>query len=300
MRFPPFAYGDTFQGSAGSEFIFLKYAPIASVTYNQGDVFVWDSSFMAVPSKLGSGYHALGSNVGTIFFGGRVGDPGSAQKNQGNTWSYAFVPGTYGIWVQRAGASVVNATTVTAQADQAFTTATLGSISALASGATNSQTVQGLFTAVLSFTFTATTVSTSSVLTVVSDTNKLEIGMTLSGTGVPNGTYITDIQGASVYMSAAATAAGSGVTITAKKGTFWGTTVSGSPTITAIGNLPGVFPNATLTGTGVSGTVSAIGGVSGNYTITLSANASASGTVSIAATQYVEGFLSWPFLSAQN
>jgi len=64
--------------------------------------------------------------------------------------------------------------------------------------------------------------------------------------------------------------------------------------------LLGVYPNATLTGTGVAGTVAAIGGSSPNYTITLSVNCTASGTVSIAATQYVEAMLSWPFISAQN
>ena len=62
----------------------------------------------------------------------------------------------------------------------------------------------------------------------------------------------------------------------------------------------GVYPNATLTGTGVSGTLSKVTGTPGNLTITLSANASASGTVSIAATQYVEAFLTNPFISSQT
>ena len=297
---PSFGYGDIVKGNAGAEFIYLKYAPVAAVTYNQGDVFVFDSAFMAVPSKLGSGYHSLGSQVGTLFFGGRTGDPGSSQTGQGNVWSFLFQPGTYGIWLQINGGSAANFTTITAQADSAFTTATLGSVSALASGATNSETITGFYSAVQSFTFTGTTASSSASLTAVSDTNKLEIGMTLSGTGIPNGTVISDIQGATVSMSLVATAAGSGVTVTAKKGTFWGTTVSGSPLITAVTTMLGVYPNATLTGTGVSGTLSKVTGTPGNLTITLSANASASGTVSIAATQYVEAFLTNPFISAQN
>ena len=294
---PTFNFGDVVDGNNESEFVFLKFSPVGVVTYNQGDVFVWDSSMIAVPSKFGAAYHSMGSHVGTIFFGGRVGDPATV-KGQGTSWSYTFQPGTYGIWVQRAGASVVNFTTITSQATAAITTATLGSLSAVAPGA-GSESVQGIYSALLSFTFTATDTSGSAQLTAVSDTNKLELGMTLSGTGIPNGAYITDIQGATVYMNALATSTNAGTTVTAKKGTFWGTTVNGSPLITSP-NLPGIFPNATLTGTGVAGTVVSITGTAGNYTVTLSANCTAAGTVSIAATQYVEGFLSWPFISAQN
>ena len=294
---PTFAYGDVVQGNAGARFIFVKYAPVAAVTYRQGDVFVYDSTFMAVPSKLGAGYHALGSQVGTLFFGGRVGDPAT---QQGNIWSYLFQPGTYGVWLQINGACAANFTTITAQADLAYTTATLGSVSALAAGAANSETISGMFSAVLSFTFTATDTSGSAVLTAVSDTNKLEVGMVLSGTGIPNGAYITSIDGASVTMSANATSTNAGTTVTAKKGTFWGTTVNGSPIITGVGALLGVYPGATLTGTGVSGTLQSVTGIPGNFVVTMSANATASGTVSIAATQYVEAMLTNPFISAQN
>jgi hypothetical protein len=305
---PTFNFGDVVEGDAESEFIYLKFSPVSSVTYNQGDVFVWDSTLMAVPSKLGAGYHVFGSHVGTLFFGGRIGDPGSFAKGQGNIWSYTFTPGTYGIWVQRAGATVANFTTVTAQADLAYTTATVGSVSALSAGATNSETIQNFYTAPLSLTFTATDAVGSSQLTAVSDTNKLEIGMLLSGTGIPNPTYITDIQGSIIYMSAAATSANTGTTVTAKKGTFYGVTVNGSPLITVTGppmggGILGVYPNATLTGTGVAGSIVSISALGNVYTITLSANCSATNAspgTSIAATQYVEAFLTWPYISAQN
>ena len=69
---PTFNYGDVVDGNCESEFIYLKFSPVASVTYNQGDVFVWDSTLMAVPAKLGAGYHQFGAHVGTIFFGGRT------------------------------------------------------------------------------------------------------------------------------------------------------------------------------------------------------------------------------------
>jgi hypothetical protein len=225
---PTFNFGDVVDGNAEAEFIYLKFSPVAVATYNQGDVFVWDSSLIAVPSKLGTGYHAFGSHVGTLFFGGRSGDPGT-QKGQGDIWTYTFQPGTYGIWVQRAGASVVNFTAITSQPSPTFTTATVGSVSGLASGAVGSETIQGLYSALQTFTFTATDTSGSAQLTAVSDTNKLEIGMVLSGTGIPNGTIMTDIQGPVVYMSALATSTNAGTTVTAKKGTFFGTTVNGSP-----------------------------------------------------------------------
>jgi hypothetical protein len=305
---PTFNFGDVVDGNAEAEFIYLKFSPVSSVTFNQGDVFVWDSTFMAVPSKLGAGYHSLGSHAGTLFLGGRIGDPATNQKGQGNIWSYTFTPGTYGIWVQRAGASVVNFTTITLQADPATTTATLGSVSALATPGAGSGTINGLYSAVQSFTFTATDAVGSSQLTAVSDTNKLEIGMLLSGTGIPSATYITDIQGSIVYMSNAATSANSGTTVTAKKGTFWGVTVNNSPLITVTGppmggGILGVYPNATLTGTGVAGSIVSISALGSTYTITLSANCTATNAApgtSIAATQYVEGLLSWPWLNAQN
>ena len=304
---PTFNYGDVVDGNCESEFIYLKFSPVASVTYNQGDVFVWDSTLMAVPAKLGAGYHSFGSHVGTFFLGGRVGDPASNLKGQGNIWSYTFSPGTYGIWVQRAGCTVGNFTTVTAQTDLAYTTATVGSVSALGSGASNSETIQNFYTAPLSLTFTATDAVGSSQLTAVSDTNKLEIGMLLSGTGIPNPSYITDIQGPTIYMSAPATSANSGTTVTAKKGTFYGVTVNGSPLITVtgppMGGPLGVYPNATLTGTGVAGSIVSITAIGNVYTITLSANCTATNAspgTSIAATQYVEAFLTWPYISAQN
>ena len=297
---PPFAFGTVVEGEAEAEYVYVKFAPVAAVTLNQGDVMVWDSTFMAVQSLLGSAKHPMGAHVGVAFFGGRIGDPAANIAGQGNIWSYTFQPGTYGMWVQRCGACVAHFAVVTAQADAAYTTAGASAVSALASGAANSQTIQGMYTALLTSTFTANTVSGSNVITAVSDTNRLEIGMTLSGTGVPNGTYIQDIQGATIVMSAAATATNTGTTVTWKKGTVYGTTVNGSPVITGVGNVLGLFPGATLTGTGVSQTINSITGTPGNYTITLGGNATGTGTVSLAATIYVEAMLSWPFISAQN
>lgn len=299
---PDAALGETAWGDAGACYMFVKYAPVSAITLNQGDVMVFDSAFLAVPSKLGAAYHSMGSMVGTVYFGGRSGDPASNVSGQGNIWSYAFLAATtYGLWLQVGGASVANYTTITSQADLSYTTATINSVSALASGATNSQTITGMFPALQSFTFTASAASGATLMT-CTDTNKLEVGMVLSGTSVPNGTYIKDIQGGSLTLSAATTGLISAASITAKKGTTWGTTVSGSAAITGVGSILGVYPNATLTGTGVSGTVGSITGIPGNYIINMTAASAVTGsaTVSLAATQYVETILNAPFLSAQN
>src|SRR5271166_5357909 len=171
---PDFDFGEVIDGDAGSEFIYVYFGATAGLTLNQGDVMVWDNSFNAAQSLLGSGYHVLGSNVGTVFFGGRFGDPASGNtgnQGQGNTWSYTFpTTGTYGLWVQRAGGSVVNYTTITAQADASFTTATAGSISALASGAANSETINSIWSAAASLTYTVNAVLNSNVLTLTSPT----------------------------------------------------------------------------------------------------------------------------------
>jgi hypothetical protein len=298
---PDPAFGTVVDGDAGAEFIFLKYAPVASTTLNQGDVVVWDAKMMAVPAKLGSAYHPWGANVGVVYFGGSRGDTTSNQA--GNIWTYTFAAGTYGIWVQRAGACVAHYAVVTAQADATYTTAGAGAVSALSAGATSSETIQGMYSGLTTGTFTASAVSGASTMTSVSDTNNLEIGLTLSGTSVTGGTYITDIQGSTIYLSQAVTGTISTGTITWKSGTTFPTVAaaSGATSIT-VGNIPGIFPGATLTGTNVSSVISSISGKPGAYVINLATatTGAVAVTVSLAATIYVEAFLSWPFITAQN
>ena len=148
------------------------------------------------------------------------------------------------------------------------------------------------------------TVSGSPVITLASGTDKtkgLYKGLYLSGTGIPNGTFIVDIQGASITMSQTATASGT-VTVTASANTFWGTITNGSAIITGVPAIPGVYPNQTLTGTGTSGTIVSITGNPGNYTITMSGNAGAGNAMASACTVsgYLEAFLNWPYAQTQN
>ena len=109
---PEWAFGTVAAGDAESEFVYLQFAPTVAVTLNQGDALVWDNSYMVVQAGTGTGFHPFGADLGAFFLGGRLGDPA---VSQGSFWSYTFQPGVYGIWVQRAGTSLINMASITAQ-----------------------------------------------------------------------------------------------------------------------------------------------------------------------------------------
>lgn len=294
-----FKPGSVVGGDAEGEFVYLLFSPVTSVTLNQGDALVWDQSFIAVQSATGAGAHPFGACVGTLFLGGRVGDP--AAITPGNAWSWTFTPGTYGIWVQRAGTSLLNLASINVQTKPINTTAVAGQLNQPSSPLAGSMGIQGVYSTLSTATFTANTTNGSATLTNVSATKGLEIGVSLSGTGIATGAIITDIQGSTITMSLAATATNSAQTMTWARGTFFCTTTNGSPVLTNVTTIKGVYPNQTLTGTGVSGTVLSISGNSAPYTITMSANASASANnISVAATGYYEAFIRWPYVTSQN
>jgi hypothetical protein len=300
---PGFKPGTVVGGDCESEYTYLLFPVYTSRTVNQGDFIVWDNSYQAqvLSDVFQTTGYPLGASVGTFFLGGRSGDP-AAWPNAGNNWSYTFpTPGLYGIWVQRAGTSIGNWGTITTQATAAVSTIVAGQAAA-AAAVTHGQGVNGLWTTVATRTFTGTTVTGSAVLTGIAGLtlgSGLEIGMTLSGAGVPNGTIVVDFQGNTLTMNAAATASAS-VTITATKGTAWITTVNGSPIVTSP-TINGLYPNALLTAVGVAGGAATIVSISGNaapYQITLSGNSTASATVTATATKYIETFLRWPYLNS--
>lgn len=300
---PSFKPGSVVAGDVESEFVYLLFPVYSSRTLNQGDFIAWDNSYSAnvLSDVFATTGYPVGTDVGTFYLGGRSGDA-AAWPNAGNLWSYTFsTPGIYGIWVQRSGVSIGNWGTITTQATQAVSTSTVGQV-ASATGASSFQNITGLSSVTNTRTFTATTAIGSTVLTGITVLTKgtgLEIGMTLSGTGIPNGAVVTDFQGPTVTMNVAATAAGS-VTITATKGTAWITTVNGSPVVTSP-TINGLYPNALLTAVGVAGGAATIVSISGNaapYSITLSGNSTASATVTSTASKYIETFLRWPYLSS--
>ncbi len=303
---PEWAFGTAVGGDNEGEFVYLWFAPTATITLNQGDWVSWDNSYGVAASLLGAAYHQVGANFGTIFYGARVGDPAAA-AGQGIVWSFAFQAGTvYGIWVQRAGTSLANLTITNAN-KQVSTTATPSNLAQVTSAAANSMTVSGVGAPAASFSLASTVINANSTLTLASGTDKakgLYKGLYLSGTGVPNGAYITDIQGLTISFAnpGGGTITPGTQTVTASANTFWGTITNGSPTITGVPSIPGVYPNQTLSGTGTTGTIASITGVPGNYTITMSGNAGAGNAFASACTVsgYLEAFLRWPYGQTQN
>lgn len=300
---PSFKPGTVGAGDSEAEFVYLLFPVYTSRTINQGDFIAWDNTYNAnvLSDVFATTGYPVGTDVGTFYLGGRSGDP-AAWPNAGNAWSYTFpTPGLYGIWVQRAGTSIGNWGTITTQATQAVSTSTVGQV-ASATGASSFQNVSGLSSSPNIATFTGTTANGSAVLTAIAAMTRgsgLEIGMTLSGTGIPNGAVILDVQGNTVTMNVAATASAA-VTVTARKGTAFITTVNGSAIVTSP-TINGFYPNALLTAVGVAGGAATIVSISGNaapYQITLSGNSTASATVTAAATKYIETFLRWPYLSS--
>ncbi len=303
---PSFLPGSVVAGDAESEFTFVTFCPGAAVTLNQGDWLIWDNSYLAVQPVLGATAHPVGASLGTFFLGGRVGDPAS---QQGNVWSWTFAAGgTYGIWVQRAGTSLSNLTITNAN-KQVNTSSTPGQLTQITAGVANSLTISGVGAPATSYSLASSVlVSGNFFFTLASATSAakgLYKGMYLSGTGIPNGSYITDFDGTTVWFTnkAGSPISASGtVTVTAAANTVWGTIVNGQPYITGVPSIPGVYPNQTLSGTGTSGTIKSITGVPGNYTITMSGNAGAGNAFASAITtsNYSETFLRWPYGQTQN
>ena len=94
-----------------------------------------------------------------------------------------------------------------------------------------------------------------------------------------------------------------GVFLPATNYTFTANTTNGSAVLTNLSTVTGIYPNMTISGTGIpaSTTISSINGSAGNYTITLSANATATGsTITMTCAKYVEAYLNSAFISAAN
>jgi hypothetical protein len=303
---PSFAPGTVIEGELKAEFEFVLLPVSSTITLNQGDCIVYDNSGYGIQSLAGTGVHPFGAGVGSVFFGGRTGELNGIVP-PGNIWSYTFsTPGVYGIWVQRSGYGLINCATVNAQTKPLNTTAVPGQLNAPASPLATSQGFGTgvLYTCPTTWTVTGTTTSGSATITGVSWTNNPGItkGQLITGTGIPTGAVVTDFQGSTISLSQTATSSNSAITITVQNGVTTGNVVNGSNVITGVTAIAGLYPNQTLTGTGVSSRIVSITGVStGNYTITLAGNATATNSaVTLTGSVYVEAFLSWPTISAQN
>ena len=299
---PAFKPGFVVGGDFGGEFEFVFLTVVGSLTLNQGDVLIYDNSFQAVQSQTGTGVHPFGASLGTFWLGGRVGDPAAAPAAQ-NYWSYTFpTPGVYGIWVQRAGISLANFASVSAQTKPVNTTAVNSQLNQPSSPLVGSMGITGMWSCPTSWTFTGTTTNGSVNFTAVSQAKGLVKGQLLSGTGVATGSVIVDTQGSVIVSSLPATASGT-VTITASNNAAYVTTTSGSAVLTNVTDIAGIYPNQAISGTGIPGstTILSITGNSAPYTITMSANATATANnILIATSGYQEAFLQWPYVQTQN
>lgn len=316
---PSFKPGTVTDGDGGAEFIFLLTDVVAGYTANQGDAYVWDASFVAnrCSETTASGDYLAGTSVGTLFLGGQAGE-GWIPGQGGYPFTYAFAIGRYGIWVQRAGGSLawVNSVAQPIVPRTMSTTAVAGRITfATATGSGYNLIAPGtIMLNPLTRAFTADLLTGTNTALNASSARSLNVGMRLTGTGIPGPTsapttYITAIDGSTITMSAAPTASGTGVTITASWGITSGSTVSGSPLLTNIPTIYGLYPNQTITGTGIPASthISAISGASPSYTILLDANATATSTTPILLTattaavpNYTEVMLEWPYFSGDT
>lgn len=302
---PSFAPGEVAEGELGAEYEYVLLPVTAAITLNQGDCIVYDNSGYGVQSLTGAGAHPFGASVGFVFYGGRVAE--ETIPVAGNIWSYTYQPGIYGIWVQRAGKGLVNCLTINAQTKPLNTTAVAGQLNAPTTPLAGSMGMSPVFTCPLTWTFTGTVTSGSSVITAVAWTKTPGItkGQTITGTGIPAGSYVVDFVGSTVTFSnltgTNATATNTGVTVTVANNLTTLTTTNLSPVLTNVTSIAGLYPNQTLTGTGIVGTIVSITGNSAPYTITMSGNSTATANnITAVPSVYVEAFIYWPAISSQN
>ena len=84
---------------------------------------------------------------------------------------------------------------------------------------------------------------------------------------------------------------------------FTATTTTGSPVLTLVSSITGLYPGQSVAGTGIPGgtVISLVQGVTGSTTITLSNNATASGSgVAMTANGYLEAYVKWPYVDKTN
>jgi len=311
--------GTVIEGDQGAEFVFCTFNAVSGMTVNQGDVFCWNHNYIA--DRAGAiqvtGAYDVGVQVGTLFLGGRTGDSTSYSGSYG-TWQQILKVGTYGIWCQRCGSSLanINAYTSPLLPTTMGDTAVAGRMTFLAAGTHSNSIAPGTIAMMpkapgTAHTFTADTLTGSPTLLNLNDGSWLKVGMRVTGTGIPTtttspATVITAIDGATVTLSAAATATNAAQTITVLIGSTSGNVLSGSPIISNVISIEGFYPNQTIAGTNIpaSTTILTITGSNGNYSILMSANATGtlvncSLTVTTAP-NYNEVLLSWPYFTTST
>src|SRR5882724_945696 len=186
---PSFRPGTVMAGSDGAEFLFLLTDVVAPYTANQGDAYIWDASLVASRSgeTVATSDYLAGTNVGTIYLGAQTAQnavPGGAPT----PWVYAFTIGRYGIWVQRAGCSLLQVNSVAQPLVPRTPSTSLPGRLTFATAATAGYNLIAPGTIQLNpltRAFTADTLTGSAVLLNASSGRSLNVGMRITGTGIP-------------------------------------------------------------------------------------------------------------------
>lgn len=205
--------GTIVHGDGGATFMVCRFTATNGQVLNQGDLMRIDNNFVATLAVTSGG--ALGPKVGTFFVGGNY---LNVPTDQMTPFSYTFSPaGDYAVWVQIDGVSLLNCASTALTGKVVTTSTTAGRADAPTGGpASGSYTLGGVFLPATNYTFTATTVNGSPVLTNVSTLVGIYPNQTISGTGIPGSTTIAsiDAKANTVTLSANATANGSTITMT--------------------------------------------------------------------------------------
>jgi hypothetical protein len=189
---PQIKPGTTAIGDCEATYVYAKLVLASTTTLVPGQAYTFDRDYTA--SLLTTTNSPRGQSVGV----GRV--------------AAVLVAGAYYLWLQIKGHAPVVATgSGNALAE---TTATGGTVNFNNTPTATSKAIVGLYLFQTNFTFTATTVSGSPILTKVSSQENLTVGATVTGTGVA-GLIVSSINSdGTITLSGNASANGTAVTMT--------------------------------------------------------------------------------------
>ena len=205
--------GEVILGDGNAAFVYCSFVATASQVLKQGDLMVVDNNFVAL--KATSTNALLGMKAGTFFCGGNFGSPAQAP------FSVTFgAAGTYGMWVQTDGISLLNCASTALTLKVTTTTATAGQADAPTGGpAVGTKTLGGVYLPATNYTFTANVTNGSKILTNISSVVGIYPNQILSATGIAASQTIASINGNpgnyTITLSANATVTGTTVTVTA-------------------------------------------------------------------------------------
>ena len=213
--FGSFRAGETVLGDGGARFTYCTFVATAAQVLKQGDLLCIDNNFVALKATTTNAI--IGMKVGTFFCGGIFGSVSAPAGAFSVTFGAA---GTYGLWVQTDGISLLNCASTATAAKTVTTTGTAGQADAPTGGAaTGTKTLVGVYLPATSYTFTASAANASTTLTAISTTTGIYPNQTLSGTGVASSQTISSINGNpgnySITLSAVTSASATTATMTA-------------------------------------------------------------------------------------